>query len=89
MSERKRADTMNENFYYACIYDILQDPIQHREKTAILNHMIAKIVELNSKQLQSITVDTHKPTIFREECPPLFHLLQMRKRRETRMNTNA
>lgn len=32
--ERVRKEVMNENFYYTCIYDVLQDPIQHREKAA-------------------------------------------------------
>lgn len=40
--------------------------------------MKAKTVKLHSKQLKSIIVDNHEPTIFQEESPSLFHLLQAR-----------
>jgi len=72
--ERVRTEVMNENFYYACIYDVLQDPIQHREKGARLNHLKAKIVRLHNKRLQGMTIDTHEPTMFHGESSSLFHL---------------
>jgi len=68
--ERVRTEDMNENFYYTCIYDVLQDPIQHREKAARLNHLKAKIVRLHNKRLQAITIDTHEPTMFQGESRP-------------------
>jgi exonuclease III len=83
--ERVRTERMNEHFYYTCTYDVLQDPIQHREKVAKLNHLEAKIVKLHNNRLQAINIDTHEPTKFQGESPSLFHLLQMRKRRESRM----
>jgi hypothetical protein len=87
--ERMRTEVMNENSYYACIYDVLQDTIQHREKAARLNRLKAKIVRLHNKRLQAITIDTREPTMFQGESPSLFHLLQMRKRRESRMIANV
>jgi hypothetical protein len=50
-NERSWADAMNAHFYYTCIYDILQDPNQHRDKAAILNHLKAKIVRLFCESL--------------------------------------
>jgi hypothetical protein len=82
--ERSWADAMNKNFYYTCIYGILQDPTQHREKAARLNHLKTK-----TARLQAITVDTHEPAMFQGESSSLFHLLQMRKRRVSQMITNV
>ena len=79
---------INETFYYACIYDILKDRRHPREKTPTLNHLKAKIVRLHSKRIQSITIDTKEATLFQEESPSLFHLLQMRKGRVSRMITS-
>jgi len=87
--ERVRTEVMNENFYNTCVYDVLQDLIQHREKAARLNHLKAKIVRLHNKRLQTITIDTHEPTMFQGESPTLFHLLQMRKQRESRIIANV
>jgi hypothetical protein len=87
--ERVRTEMINENFYYTCVYDLLQDPIQHGEKAARLNHFKAKIVRLHNKRLQVITNDMHEPAMFEGESPPLFHVLQMRKRCESRMIANV
>jgi hypothetical protein len=49
-NEKNRKDTINENFYYACIYDILEDPGHPRYRTLVLNLPKAKIVRLNSER---------------------------------------
>ena len=36
-----------ENFYYECIYDVLRNTYQHREKLTLLNRWKAKIVHLH------------------------------------------
>jgi hypothetical protein len=66
---RTREEMINENFYYACIYDILKDRM---EKTPTLKHLIAKIARLHSKRLQSITMDTQEATFFQVESSSLF-----------------
>ena len=38
--------------------------------------------------MKSITIDTQEATLFHGEIPPLFHLLQMRKPRVSRMITS-
>jgi hypothetical protein len=45
--ERARDNTMMEKFYYTCIYDILQEPTQPREKSARLHQFKAKIIRLH------------------------------------------
>jgi len=73
--ERARNDTMMENFYYSCIYDILKEPTEPREKLARLHRLKAKIIKLHNKRLQTITIDARDPTIFQGENPSLFHLI--------------
>jgi hypothetical protein len=71
-------------FYYFCIYDIWKNRRYPREKPSKLNHLIAKIIRLHSKRVQSITIDTHEGILFQ---PSLSHFLHMRKRRVLRIST--
>jgi len=82
---RARDDKMIENFYYACIYDILQEPTQLREKSARLHQLKAKIIRLHNKRMQTITIDARDPKMYQGENPSIFRLIQGRKRREARM----
>ena len=76
---------MMENFYYACIYDILQEPIQPREKVAALGQMQAKILMLHTQRIKALTLDARDRTTYPGETPSLFHLVQGKKRRAARM----
>jgi len=69
---------MIENICYSCIYGVLKDPIDRREKAARLNHLKAKIVRLHNERLQAITFDTREPATFQGKGPSLFFPLQMR-----------
>lgn len=46
-TERPREDMINENFYCACIYDIMKDHKHPREKTLTPSHLKSKIVRLH------------------------------------------
>ena len=85
---RAREDMIKEIFHYACIYDILKDRKHPREKTPTLNYHKAKIIRLHRKRVQSIITDTQEAALFQGESPSLFHLLQVRKRRVSRMITS-
>ena len=54
--ERARDDKMMENFYYTCIYDILQEPTQPRVKSARLHQLKAKIIRIHNKRMQTIRI---------------------------------
>ena len=71
--ERARDDKMMENFYHTCIYDILQEPTQPREKYTRLHQLKTKIIRLHNKRLQSITVDARDSKMYQRENPSLFH----------------
>ena len=81
-------DMINETFYFACIYDTLNNSRNPGEKPPILNHPKAKTVRLHSKRVQSILIDTHEATLFQGESPSIFRLHKMRKRRVSRMITS-
>jgi hypothetical protein len=72
VTERTRDGVRLENFYYECIYDILQDSRHPREKTHILKHLKAKITRIYNNRLQSLPSDTHASTLFQGEQPSIF-----------------
>jgi len=52
--------------YYSCIYDVLKDPIQHKEKATRLNHLKAKIVILH----KAAPGNTRDPATFQGKAHP-------------------
>ena len=82
-------DMLNENFYSACVYDILMDHSLPREEKSTLNHLKAKITRPHNKQFQSIVIDKYESTLFQGENPSLSHLLQLQKRRVSRIVTSV
>ena len=81
---KRREETQMENFYYACLYDILQRPMQHAEKKAKLNHLQAKIVKLHNARLERGQIELRSPDIFQKERMSLFQLIKRRERRGKR-----
>ena len=81
---KRREETQMENFYYACLYDILQRPIQHAERRAALNHLKAKIVKLHNASLARGQIELRTQDIFQEERMSLFHLIKRRQGRGQR-----
>jgi hypothetical protein len=88
-TERTRDDVRLQSFYYECIYDILQYSRHPREKTPILNHLKDKIARIHSKRFLSLPLDTHAPALFQGERSSIFHLINMRKRRVSRLITSV
>ena len=86
--ERAQFDTTMENYYCACIYDILQDQSHPGEKSVRLRQLKAKIIRLHNKRIQTIMVDTRDPTMYQGGTPSLFHLIESRKRRDARTTTD-
>jgi len=52
--DRARDRTTKENFYYACIYDIIRGTSQPREKMLKLQHLKAKIIRIHSEKFKSM-----------------------------------
>jgi len=81
---KRREETQMENFYYVCLYDILQRPIQHAERRAALNHLQAKIVKLHNARLARGQIELRTHDILREERMSRFQLIKRRHRRGQR-----
>ena len=81
--ERYKDTTRLENHYYECLYDVIAQNIPYEEKLTRLNKTKAKIVKINSEQLQTIITDTDQNDRMKDEPPTLYHILQTKKKRLT------
>ena len=70
---KRRDETQMQNFYYACLYDMLQRPIQHAEIRAAINHIKTKIVKLHNAILARGHNELRTEDIFQEERMSQFH----------------
>jgi hypothetical protein len=70
-----------ENFYYAYIYDELQDSQPPEEKKKDLNRLQSKIVKLHSQPLDTIMLDTAEHDKLKGDKATIYHIL--RKKRQT------
>jgi len=73
-----------ENFYYALIYDVIQEPIQFTQKMSTLKKLKAKILRLNNTLLQKLMINTGEQDKMPGEDPFLHHLIKTRKRQASR-----
>jgi len=83
-TERNSGRMRLENFYYAAIYDVIQEPIQYTQKMSTLKMLKAKILCLNSTFRQKLKVDTGEQDKMSGEYPSLHHLIKTRKRQARR-----
>jgi exonuclease III len=84
-AERRSDHRKMENFYYDCIYDLIRVEAPYTGATPALNHLRAKIVNLNSRRLQSTMSDTEASNFLIGEQPTLYQLIRRRKRTTTRL----
>jgi hypothetical protein len=83
-SLRRREVKRMENFYYACIYDALQDSRPPDEKIKDLNRFRAKTVKLHSQPLDAIMLDTAEHDKLKGENATIYHTLRRKKRQTGR-----
>jgi len=70
--ERRRDDTEMENFYHACLYDLLQNPEHRVGRAAKLNSLKAKLVKQCSARLACGTIEMQAPDMFLERTDILI-----------------
>jgi hypothetical protein len=61
-TERRRDRVEMGNFYYNAIYQLLQAPENHVQKSTALKRLKAKIVRLNSVHQQEILLEMETKT---------------------------
>jgi hypothetical protein len=72
------------NYYYTCIYEVLQQATPDDTTLPTLNRLKAKLVRLHSVRLQKVLIDSNDADRIEGENPTLYNVLQMQKRREER-----
>jgi len=83
-TERKSDRNRMENFYYAAIYDIIQESVSYTQKIATLKKLRAKIIRLNGTFHQRTMLDTEEFDKTLGETPSLHHIIKSRKRQTSR-----
>ena len=86
-TETQRDAREMENFYHACLYDLLQMPEQHEERTAKINHLNAKLVNLFNTRARGM-MEVPPPDLYEDELMSLFHLIKRRQRQDQRTITH-
>jgi hypothetical protein len=76
-----------ENFYYQCIYDILQDPEKRRRMMADVNKLKAKIVQLHSARMEAVKLDVEDRVTYKDGKASIYHIIKQKSRREQRTVT--
>jgi hypothetical protein len=73
-----------ENFYFSCIYELLQGDATHAATQSQLNRLKAKLVCLQHRNLQKKLLDSDEADRVEGESPSLYTVLRMKRRREER-----
>jgi hypothetical protein len=78
---RRRDEIALENFYHACLYDLLRPPPPQEEGIAAVNQFKAKIIRLYSARLARGNIELQSPDALQKERKTLYHLIKRRQRR--------
>jgi hypothetical protein len=70
------------NYYYTCIYEVLQQATPDDTTLPTINRLKAKLVRLHSVRLQKVLINSKDTDRIEGENPTLYNVLQMQKRRE-------
>lgn len=67
------------DFYYSCIYDLLQQPMDFPELHIKLKYYKGKLIHFYRNHLQHIRAETRETTILDEEQISLYHIVVRHK----------
>jgi hypothetical protein len=80
-AEKRHEEREMENFYYQCIYDILQNPKKRRRRMADVNKFNAKIVQLHSARMEAPKLDVEDRVTYTDEKVSIYHIIKQKSRR--------
>ena len=83
-AERRSHLRQMENYFYACICDILRSYTPQEDNWPALKRYKAKMVKLHTDRLNTVLLDNEEGDRIYGEEPTLFHELKMQKRRTAR-----
>jgi hypothetical protein len=87
--ERAREQRRREDFYYSCIYDLLQKPPDYSQLNEKLKYFKARIIRLNGRQVNNLQAELRENVTFKDEQLPLSHIINVHKRRKKRLITEV
>jgi hypothetical protein len=80
-ARRRMDDIALENFYHACLYDLVRRPSHQEEGIAAVNQCKGKIIRLYSARLARGNIELQSPDALQKERTTLYRLIKRRQRR--------
>jgi hypothetical protein len=77
----RKDDMALENFYHACLYDLLRRPPYQEERITAVNQFNAKIIQLYSGRLARGNIELQSPDALQKERTTVYHLIKRRQQR--------
>jgi len=78
-----------DNFYYACLYDVLQNPEHRATRTEKVNRLKAQLIKAYRERAAAGMIEMQSLDSFQGEKISLFHIIKRRMRREKRTITQV
>jgi hypothetical protein len=79
-ARRRKDDIVLENFYHACLYDLLRRPPHQEDGMATINQFKAKIIRLYSARLARGNIELQSQNALHKERTSLYQLIKRRQR---------
>jgi hypothetical protein len=70
-----------ENYYYSCIFDLLESGVARQVDVATLNHFKAKIVNIHAQRMRVAMIGTEMADLVSGDQPTLYQCVRKHKRR--------
>jgi len=78
-----------DNFYYTCLYDVLQNPENLATRTEKVNRLKAQLIKAYRETASAGMIEMQSLDSFQGEKISLFHIIKRRMRREKRTITQV
>jgi len=88
-TEKNKEYKAMENFYYTCLYDVLQNPEHRASRTEKVNRIKAQLIKAYRERVAAGMIEMQSLDSFKGEEISLFHIIKRRRRREKRTITQV
>jgi exonuclease III len=85
--EQKRDHTQQSNFYYTCIYDLIQSSLAPTDRHIRLKYYKAKITKLYSDKLRELQAELRGNNWVPDEQMSIYHIISRQQRRQKKLIT--
>ena len=77
--ERAQNWKVRLEFYYTCLYDLLQRPPSFPKLNVLIKKLKAQIIQLHQQQIQQLRVQIRDPSMPTDEPMTLYHITNDRR----------